>query len=150
MLPQTATPLGKERVCTFGGDPHLTSFLGTRFDLHLEGVYTLLEYGQDVKIQMGIRNCGPNPSWLSGGLKVSCAQELAVQLQVRWTDPAARLAGTRRTRQRTAHSARAQARHGRNAQYGECIVLALRLPAAPNHLLCAFPTRALTSPHSAP
>lgn len=81
MLPQTATPLGKERVCTFGGDPHLTSFLGTRFDLHLEGVYTLLEYGQDVKIQMGIRNCGPNPSWLSGGLKVSCAQELAVQLQ---------------------------------------------------------------------
>jgi hypothetical protein len=80
--PKTAAPLGKERVCSFSGDPHLVSFLGTPFDLHLEGVYTLLEYGQDVKIQMRIQNCGGNPSWLGGGLKVSCARQLAVQLQV--------------------------------------------------------------------
>jgi len=79
--PKTAAPLGKERVCSFSGDPHLTSFLGTQFDLHLEGVYTLLEYGEDVKIQMLIKNCGGNPSWLAGGLKVSCARQLAVQLQ---------------------------------------------------------------------
>ena len=38
--PKTAAPLGKERVCSFSGDPHLVSFLGTPFDLHLEGVYT--------------------------------------------------------------------------------------------------------------
>jgi hypothetical protein len=80
--PKTAAPLGKERVCSFSGDPHLASFLGTQFDLHLEGVYTLLEYGEDVKIQMLIKNCGGNPSWLAGGLKVSCARQLAVQLQV--------------------------------------------------------------------
>ena len=61
------------------GDPHVTDFYGTKFDLHTPGVYQVVKT-QEVDVQTTVKHCGGRNLQRLGGRIVGCNSLLQIKL----------------------------------------------------------------------
>lgn len=79
-LPSTEK-LPERLMCQATGDPHIFPFIGGKFDIHHEGVFTNMEYKEEDNqfiFQSKMTYCRPAQPW-SGGLTIKCVFGLALQ-----------------------------------------------------------------------
>merc|ERR1719453_2219488 len=73
--------LPERLMCQSTGDPHVFPFIGGKFDIHHEGVFTNMEYKEEDNqfiFQSKMTYCRPAQPWL-GGLTIKCVFGLALQ-----------------------------------------------------------------------
>lgn len=67
-------------VCYSGGDPHVHPFIGGKFDIHHDGVFSAIKHpAAHFELQQQIVKCRPPQQW-SAGLSVKCNDGLAVRV----------------------------------------------------------------------
>lgn len=64
-------------MCQSTGDPHIFPFIGGKFDIHHEGVFTVMQHKSFI-FQSKLTYCRPARAW-SGGLSLKCNFGFAVQ-----------------------------------------------------------------------